>query len=118
MEYKCKICGETEESSHWIDGEEMLEKEHCFDCHYWLQCHEDDITNRKDHKYVIENGTHYIIEPEDSKETYFRGFGGAKVKIKFFDGTEVISTNLWYQGPIPERFRDIMPDNGTIEWIH
>ena len=117
MEYKCKICGKTEESSHWINGKEMLEKEHCFECNYWLSLHEDDITNRKDHKYVITNGVHYVIEPEDSTD-FFRGFGGAKVKIKFFDGTEVLSTNLWYQGVIPERFRDIMPDNGTIEWIH
>ena len=117
MEYKCKICGKTEESSHWINGKEMLEKEHCFECNYWLSLHEGDITNRKDHKYVITNGVHYVIEPENSTDS-FRGFGGAKVKINFFDGTETISTNLWYQGPIPERFRNIMLDNGIIEWIH
>ena len=116
MEYKCKICGKIEESDNWIYGQEMLENKHCFDCDYWLKLHEDDITNRKDHKYVIENGTHYVIEPEDSTD-YFRGFGGTKVRIKFFDGTEVISTNLWHQGEIPERFRDIMPDNGSIEWL-
>lgn len=115
MEYKCKICGKTEESSHWVNSKEMLEKEHCFECDYWLSLHEGDITNRKDHKYVIANGVHYVIEPEDSTDS-FRGFGGAEVKIKFFDGTEVVSTNLWYQGEIPERFRDIMPDNGSIKW--
>ena len=65
MEYKCKICGKTEESSHWINGKELLEKEHCFECNYWLSLHEGDITHRKDHKYVIANGVHYIIEPED-----------------------------------------------------
>lgn len=117
MEYICKICGKTDESDRWVNGQKMLNDKLCFECDFWVRHHDDDMTNRKDHKFVIANGEHYVIEPEDSKETYFRGFGGAKVEIHFFDGTIVTSTNLWYNGEIPDRFRDIMPDNATIKWL-
>ena len=87
----------------------------CFECNFWSRHHNNDVKD-KDHRCVIANGSHYIIGDEDSKDS-FRGFDGAKVSIEFFDGTVIVSTNFWYQGDIPERFRDIMPDNAEIEWL-
>ncbi len=66
------------------------------------------------HTYAIIDGTHYVIGDEDSKETYFRGFGGAKFHIKFNDGTEITTTNLWYQGVPSEHFKDKFPNNAEF----
>lgn len=66
--------------------------------------------------FTIVKGSHYTIGDENS--TSSRGFAGAKVRIKFFDGREVISTNLWHNGTIPEEYKELFEDNATLEWLH
>jgi hypothetical protein len=59
------------------------------------------------------DGKHYLIGDEDSKA--MRGFGGVKYTIRFFDGREVTTTNLWSQGEIPEEIRELyLPDNAEF----
>ena len=101
----CKVCGKEVES--------YRENDVCFSCEYWEELYKQDMQSPP-HTYAIINGTHYVIGDENSKETYFRGFGGQKFKIKFFDGTEVTTTNLWYQGIPPEHFKDKFPDNAQF----
>ena len=43
-----------------------------------------------------------------------RGFSGRKHVIKFFDGREIVSTNLWYNGEIPESHRELLPNNAEF----
>jgi len=60
-------------------------------------------------------GHHYVIEDEDDTPLFgLRGFGGQTFTIRFFDGRAVTTTNLWAQGPIPEHFRERLPDNAEF----
>lgn len=81
---------------------------------YWIGCLFHD---RADPTIVaVIDGEHYVIAPEDENRSFWsaRGFGGRKFVIRFFDGREVTTTNLWHQGTIPPKFRDQMPDNAEF----
>ena len=80
---------------------------------FWERLLEDDL--KRSQQVAIIDGHHYIIEPENSKEP-FRGFGGDKFIIHFKDGREVITTNLWYQGEIPEEYKEKFPNNADFDW--
>ena len=108
--YNCCKCGNSVDSSKYVNYREMESRHLCLHCNFWQNHVDNDAT-----VIVIANGEHYIIGDENSTD-YFRGFGGAKVTIKFNDGRVVKSSNLWYQGDIPERFRNEMPDNAEIVW--
>lgn len=107
---KCKKCGVEIDALHLDNPKEEL----CFSCNFWQQQHDADL-KCKDHEFAIIDGKHYRIGPEDAP-AYFRGFGGDKFVIKFHDGTEVITTNLWYQGEIPDVFKKDMPNNADFCW--
>ena len=68
-----------------------------------------------DPNQVIVDGTHYHIGSET--DSVCRGHAGAAWKIKFNDGREVYTTNLWCQGEIdcPEA-RAILQDNAVFIW--
>lgn len=80
---------------------------------FWRERLEKD-KELPEHTVCIIDGTHYIIGPEDD-DSYFRGFGGAKFQIEFFDGTKVITTNLWCQGEPPLKWKNKFPDNARFE---
>lgn len=64
-------------------------------------------------------GCHYVIGTQDeSAPAHCRGFGGAVYRIRFHDGREVTTCDLWKQGVIPPRFRDRLPDNAAFVWDH
>ena len=119
MAHFCKICGQYEANTDWndeytkmLDGHQM-----CFTCNHWRQQLEWD-KERGEHNWAIVNGHHYVLEPKAPKESPFKGFGGAKTLVKFFDGTVIECENLWHQGEIHNPYwRELMPDNATIEWI-
>lgn len=75
---------------------------YCFICDFW-----GSVISRSDN--IVINGNCYNACKEDSKS--FRGFDGREFRIKFFDGKELCTTNLWSRGKIPLRFRDRLPDN-------
>lgn len=100
---KCKCCGKETPSG-----------DKCFTCEFWEDMLKRDQAEDS-HLHFVAEGAHYCIGDEDST-SYFRGFDGAKVTITFNDGTVVKSSNLWYQGEIPENFRDKFPDTAKIEW--
>ena len=76
----------------------------CENCSFWLEklYLPQEYSNRR----VIVNGVHYLIS-----ESSIKGFGGAKFKIKFFDGRVIKTNNLWEQGKIPAHFRSVLKDN-------
>jgi hypothetical protein len=66
-------------------------------------------------------GMHYVIGEEPSKEDLRRnsqygglGHGGHEFKIRFKDGTEVTTRNLWSQGRIDPEYTSILTDNATF----
>ena len=101
-EIKCRICGKTDNLDRWAECNEtkIMERENvCFHCAFWLE----KIATTNENTVVV-NGTRYTIGKEDPN-LLFKGFGGARFDIEFFDGRKVVSHNLWCQGNIPEEFR-------------
>lgn len=80
---------------------------------FWERLLENDL--KRSQQVAIIDGHHYVIEPEDDKSGS-RGFGGDKFVIHFNDGREVVTTNLWCQGEIPENYKDKFPNNANFDW--
>lgn len=105
----CHICGKTEDLSQWINANEMHERQMCFECNFWQNNLEADKTR----KWAVINGGHYVLESHT--DGYFKGFGGQKFIIRFFDGHIEECDNLWHQGEIPEGYwREQFPDNAEF----
>ena len=107
---KCNECNEEysmKRTTREADG-------YCFDCSFWLGHIARRIGNNAPWRdsSVIVNHTAYHVNPDG--EGGFRGHGGHKFKIQFFDGRQVVSHNLWCQGDIDERFRDRLPNNAEF----
>lgn len=78
---------------------------------YWKQL----IEQREQPSHVRVNGSHYFIGPErPTTPRQQRGTRGDRYTIKFQDGRQVVTTNLWQQGPIPAQFREQLPDNAEF----
>jgi hypothetical protein len=106
----CKSCGSVF-GTNFIEPvkTQLISRNICFTCMHWME----KIEIKDKPTTVRVNHMHYKIEPDDPK-AYFKGFGGAEFKIRFHDGREVVTHNLWYQGEIPERFWDRLPDNAVF----
>ena len=82
----------------------------CFDCSFWLgkMNYPIDIASQQ----VIINGEHYMTYPATNE--LIRGCGGQWFKIQFFDGRIIETNDLWCQGSIPNRFKQILQDNAVF----
>lgn len=68
-----------------------------------------------DRDIVVTNGRVFRIGPEDGNRLAGgRGYGGQGWTVRYPDGTERYTTNLWDQGRIPERYLDTLPQTGAI----
>jgi hypothetical protein len=106
----CKICGGIVHTN-FIDSVKikLTEQNICYTCNFWSE----KIDIKDNPRTVRVNGTHYWIE-DDKPNAAFQGFGGSKFDIQFNDGRKVVTHNLWCQGDIPLRFRDLLPDNAIF----
>lgn len=113
---KCKICGDIVNYDNFVDDVAKVMKENClcFSCQLWKE-RADKLQNEDKYLHPIIDGTYYTVGDEDSKETYFRGFSGARFQIEFNDGHKLISTNLWCGGDIPEVWKDKLSNNARFE---
>lgn len=117
MAHYCKICGQYEANTDWIESckTELEEHQMCFTCNHWRKQHEADLNERREHNWAIVDRHHYVLAPH--KDTGFRGFDGHMVTVRFNDGTVKQCDNLWHQGEIHNPYwRNLMPDNAEIEW--
>lgn len=107
----CRCCGRIF-STHFEKETKanLIRKNVCFTCNFWQEYVEERDTPR----YARIGGCHYAVGPENNDHPSFRGFGGRRSKIRWNDGREVVTTNLWFQGQIPERFRAELPDNAVF----
>jgi hypothetical protein len=102
---KCVNCGEPLDALKYPCHDEGV----CFDCYFWGE----KVPFVNNPSSVRVEGTHYWIG-EETADQMFRGFAGRKFHVLFNDGREVITTNLWCQGDIPERWRKELPDNAVF----
>ena len=109
----CKECGETEELCWFPDVNERLKTGSlCFSCDHWSYYVESDPSNPN--ALVIE-GEHFIVGDEyEERLGAWRGFAGQKFIIEKFTGEQIVTTNLWYQGKIPQHFKARLPDNARF----
>lgn len=80
-------------------------------CLFWL----DYARTASDPAHLVVEGRHYVIAKDQPKGYQGSlGHGGARFDIRFNDGREVVSHNLWAQGRVPEHFRERLPDNAEF----
>jgi len=106
--FKCTECGIEVDSFKWANGSELEQKQLCMNCEFWMGY----VEEANNPSSVRVNGHHYWIEKEDDKG--MRGYDGKPFLIKFKDGREVRTTNLWNQGQIPKLFKDRLVDNAIF----
>ena len=108
---KCPICGKEEKP--YYDDSSIKKYGECVSCHFWHKM----LPLVKNSNVAIIDGTFYTIGDENASQFKFnRGFGGDKFVINFKDGRKVTTTNLWYEGHIPEYWRPQFPDNADFDW--
>jgi len=102
---KCPTCGK--------ESNEYSVKKHkeCFECSLWRE--RLPLVGKPN--TAIIDGTFYTIGDENDLSP-FRGFGGDKFVIRFKDGREITTTNLWYGGQISDAWKDKFPDNADFDW--
>lgn len=108
----CRECGEVL-YDRWVEDvkQRVLAEKLCHTCLFWS----DYATTASDPTHLVVKGYHYVIAPDQPKGYRgFTGHGGAEFIIKFNDGREVVSRNLWAQGNVPAHFRDRLPDNAVF----
>ena len=105
--YTCQCCGKTYKK---ILMPEAYLGSNCHDCSFWLK--KTEYTGVVASRRAIINGEHYMVYAET--DGLIKGSGGRRVIVEFFDGRIIHSNNLWHQGTIPERFREMLPDSAIF----
>lgn len=62
----------------------------------------------------VAGGKHYRHNGWRSGAADMRGFGGAAFTIFFNDGRIVHTNDLWFQGEIPPKYREQLPDDAVL----
>ena len=113
---KCRLCKRT----IGIDMAHAAVNDVCWECAYWTGIINDRYTQVDvdvidvDDCHVVVNGACYYIGQETGGTGIGCGHGGRKFTVSFFDGRIVTTTNLWCQGIIPERFRNMMMSDNAV----
>lgn len=108
----CLECGVTQGLCWFPDINAKLKaRSLCHSCDHWTHYVETDPSNPD--ALVIE-GAHYVVGDEAHGGGRMSGFYGQKFIIEKFSGERIVTTNLWCQGRIPERFRGRLPDNARF----
>ena len=107
---KCKICDKEIEKSAFTG--DILCSSECFDVNYWNK----RVANFN-YRNVVVSGDLYSIGDETNEPSRNKGYAGRKFLINFFDHKRgrIVTTNLWYNGKIPESHRNRLPDNASFE---
>lgn len=113
---RCRKCGEIDHAGPVERNERgalMRRLRFCSNCCFWRN--RALVGFRQPDTHITVAGVCYFIDRENGGES-FRGFGGARHRIRFLKtGRVVESTNLWFNGQVPERWRNFLPD--TAEFL-
>lgn len=104
MNEVCRVCGKEVTNKRWCIP---ICSDECFIKDFWNQ----KVAQKKDKRQVVIGGQVYYIADENAIGN--RGFDGVVHYIKFLDGREVRTTNLWVNGKMPEEYRKKLPDNAN-----
>lgn len=108
----CRVCGKKITEPKYA---EPICSSECFHEDFWLTRY---TALQKDSKaFAIINGSCYYYDrkkPIDNSPFSFKGFDGRLFRIRYPDGKEVETNNLWHNGKIPDNWRDRLPDNAEF----
>lgn len=79
----------------------------CFTCAFWSV-----KADTPPHKRTIIEGRSY--GPGNRTSGSYRGMGGRRFDIEYFDGRRITTYDLWSGGKIPALWRDQFPDNARF----
>ncbi len=105
----CVVCGKPFDNSDLEREDGDLLDTHCHTCAFWTQ--HIVLFLSGDPAIVIVDGAHYRLGDDSNR---LKGHGGRKFIIHYNDGRTITTNNLWYQGIIPDRFRNTLKDNATF----
>jgi hypothetical protein len=80
-----------------------------------------DVASTRGRRNVLRHdGAHYVVRTfgVDTKNRDCKGFGGRLFRWTWLDDPEKVineSNDVFWQGEIPDEFRDVLPDN--VEWV-
>lgn len=115
---KCTICNETFEIDTVGDIADFQRKlELCFTCAFWVDWIARDTGQDADGRSVITPTYEHLRIGTigfSAERNMMLGYGGAKWWVLFSDGRAIKTNNLWYQGVVPERFRDSLQANAEL----
>ena len=113
---KCFVCHNEIAESLFNDNVPPMCSNECHRINFWNEKAEKYAKNENGYsnRVVIVNGGHYTYHDE-VPNAYFKGFGGRQFKVKFNDGRVIQTKNMWFQGDIPEEFRDRLSDNAVFQ---
>lgn len=104
LAYECCECGREGDAHFYVHAADLRARRVCFTCGFW----QDRAAEAHLDTSVRVGGVHYQVGDGTARPL---GFGGQRWEVRFHDGRSVVTTDLWHQGAIPERFRARLPDN-------
>ena len=113
--FNCWICGNPE-LGNWMETakQELVNRGLCHHCNFWVNTFLEYLGAKRPIVAIV-NARYYVIDREDARgPAHCRGFGGSRFDIRFKDGRQVVSTNLWDRGTIPLNWRGVLPDNAIF----
>lgn len=111
----CPVCGKEHTQIYYSKHsgyEDLCGSKECYSTVYWV----DLIENYDNTRHFIINGS--VYELGDGKG-WDKGFGGRKFIIRpnQFNGDkskDIVTTDLWLRGEVPNRFKKQLPDNAVF----
>lgn len=104
----CAICGEENFTTSYFPCKQktMIDRLGiCFTCAHW------EVAAQEGCPTVI---NHMVYTPGTRTTGEFRGMGGRRFDIEYFDGRKITTVDLWCGGEIPERWRDRIPNTARF----
>lgn len=108
----CSCCGTPFELDGFYPSNKLTKKMKaeniCFSCAFWKDKIDDPPVNRE-----IIDGQYYIFNPW-GKARNIQGYGSCAMYIVKNDGDIKRSNNVYYQGQVPDCFKDLLPNTAKF----
>lgn len=113
MTKRCKLCGCFYNENEFDDCEikDIMIQEHlCFTDAFW----EEKFRIADKNTFVVNHQRYHGSLIDKSQVKGFVGCGGADFYVKYNDGRVMHYNNVWFQGDIPKRWWNKIPNNAEL----
>lgn len=106
---KCPMCGKEPQNQLSAIGDFCSSE--CFEKDFWQS---KKALYDSGQAVVINSKCYFIGDETQRGPACFRGFGGRKFTIKKNDGAIITTANLSSNGAVPDKYREMLPDNAEF----